>query len=217
MRRPARLIESKREDQNTMKRYVTILLALLTVHLGGCGDDTPDDKLSAKVVRPYAESGVRDVEIADYQRDNGWVDPNSPNRYVVRYKFNWELKKPFYLVTLEYAQDLRKGIDDQAAGLQPIANLWTIYTTAGDWATSQGKAAYSSRYLAMTKGCPECAAWIDQETDKDERVKRVNCFVYAWSQLAQYGFADGTPAGQKVSRIAWSTFVKTENGWEHAS
>lgn len=200
-----------------------MLVAFVTVFLSGCdGDKTPSEKVTGPVVRQYAESGIRDVEIADYQRDNGWVDTSAPNRYDVQYKYNWELKKPFPQVLLEHAQDVRRNDEDELSGLALADTMFGMLDkamAAAEASGAQGSSAsddpYQQREAALFKRCRECAVWLTQGDD-NEKTLRSHAFMLAWKDLENLGYADDAPAGVKVPRTAWAAFSKTENGWEAA-
>ncbi|EIN00418.1 hypothetical protein WQE_15346 [Paraburkholderia hospita] len=187
-----------------MRNFLLLTAVLTSSLLTGCGKDTPDDELTARVVRPNAESGVTGVEVIDYQRDNGWVDPQSANRYIVRYKFNWELKKPFFDIALARA----KGERAEGSG-----GMFSLSDGTIEWLQKHDSNERSTRIDAMKAKCPACAAWLS-EGDEDETRARLNCFEDIWNALEKVGFKDTDLAGAKTPRTAWATFVKTEKGWE---
>lgn len=187
------------------------LIAVSAILLSGCDEKTPSDKLTSSVVRTYAQSDAPGVDIVDWERDNGWVDTSAPNQYIVRYKFNWELTKPMYEVTLAEAQqnlaeynkqpDVQRGVLAMGMGL-----------AVQSWASDE---ANRKRYQIMKRDCPSCLQWINAGSDKPDGL-RISFFIAAWADVSDKGFADGAPVGAKVPRTAWATFKKTEKGWEKA-
>jgi hypothetical protein len=191
-----------------MRKFLLMAVVLACAFLSGCGKSTPDDELTAKVVRPRANSGVAGVEIVDYRRDNGWVDPQSANRYIVRYRYNWALALPFFDIVLAKAKAER----DEGRG-----EGFDFLDGALEWEAAQDKSARLARIDALKTRCPVCAAWLNQG-DEDEKKARLQCFEDVWHGLEQVGFKDTDGAGAKTpeSRTASASFVKTEKGWEPA-
>jgi hypothetical protein len=193
-----------------VKKYVWVIAMLVATLLGGCGHSTPDDELTARTIRPQTESGVTDVEVVDYQRDNGWVDEQRANRYVVRYKFNWQLKKPFFEVVLARAMEERKRISS-ADGTPNLFSL--IFSPDDEGGASANSEPAGAHYANMMKTCHDCAVWLTTGDD-NERKARQMCFSLAWGKLEQLGFKDRDQTGAKSARVSWATFIKTEKGWE---
>lgn len=83
-----------------------LIFALIVFNLIGCDDRSPPDKLTEQVVRAAAEQSLlKGIDIVDFKRDNGWVDSNSPNIYIVKYTFNHQLSKSLGEVIMENAKD----------------------------------------------------------------------------------------------------------------
>jgi hypothetical protein len=191
------------------------MLVMLAALLSGCGKDAPDDALASKVVRPYAEPGIPDVEVVDYQRDNGWKDPQNQDGYIVRYKYNLQLKKALFDVALETAISVREELKKESTD-DSSSEIFSYVMTARAWKASQPENEFAARLAGLAARCPACITWVNQH-DEDETQVRQALFFMAWEVLGQKGFKDTDGVGAKSPRTAWASFVKTEKGWQAAS
>lgn len=200
--------------------------AALTVLLAGCGKDTPSDSLAAETVRKYADRDLHDgLVIAKFERENGWVDETSANRYNVRYNYQLQLAKPYAEVVLLNAKRL-KGEEEQAAktsgkggffdlgALQNGVEAMGQAMAVNQWIGNQGD-AFAPRYRRFLAGCTPCAAWLsDEQLAEKERRARFAAFASSWGFFEDLGFKDEAVVGSGLPRQAWAAFMKTEKGWQ---
>ncbi|ENO78038.1 hypothetical protein B447_15034 [Thauera sp. 27] len=200
------------------KLLVGVIAAFIAT---GCTkkEDVPSEKLSADVIRPIAESFLLPgTTMTDYKRENGWVDTQSPNQYMVRYTYNITLTKPLPEAILELAQQYMKELDEskRSPGLMGINSMQTAFAiTAGgtQWVSAQGD-AFAQRRDALLGQCAPCISfWNGTDGDKDSATYSRSAYSLAWSQYEELGFKDTAAVGDGVPRRAWAPFMKTENGW----
>lgn len=213
------------------KRGLATLLAgtagaALTVLLAGCGSDTPSDSLAAQTVRKYADRDLHDgLVIARFERENGWVDQASVNRYNVRYNYQLQLAKPYAEVVLLNAQQLMRE-QTQAAKKSGNGGFFDLGAMQNDleamgqtmainqWIGNQGD-GFTPRYRKFIAGCAPCAAWLSgQELPEKERRARFLVFASSWGFFEELGFKDEAAVGSGLPRQAWASFMKTEKGWQ---
>lgn len=194
-----------------MKKITLFVLGML--FLTGCGEDTPNDKLTSEVIRPLTESGVKGVETTDFKRDNGWVDSQAPNRYVVQYTYNFKLTQPLAEVTLGLAKEYKAEADKliQNSGFMGSSAKLDMSARAADWKYAQGE-KYIQRRDSFVGKCAPCLAFWNQASSEQEASPRT-AFILAWEHLETLGFSDSANTGDKVPRQAWAAFRKTEKGW----
>jgi PBP1b-binding outer membrane lipoprotein LpoB len=196
-------------------------LVLSAVLLGGCNEDIPSEKLSSEVVRKFAESGLAGVEISDFQRDNGWVDTQTPNRYVVQYKYNYVVTRPLAEVVLALAKEIQAEVNVAKSnpgfmGLEAAQASLDVSLRANQWIVSQGD-KFVSRRDSFLGSCSSCVEYWNSEEPSDDLKLRRESYVVAWAQLENLGFSDSTDIGDTVPRQAWAAFKKTEKGWVAAN
>ncbi|MBW7925692.1 MAG: hypothetical protein H3C59_13255 [Burkholderiaceae bacterium] len=195
-----------------------VALACSLVLVSACGDDAPDDALSAEVVRPYAEPGVKGLQIVDYQRENGWVDSSDPNQYVVRYKFNLRLERPFPEVVLDLARDFellrerRRSAPGTAAKFVMAFEDMRSSAKAINWMEAQGS-EFEPRLDRLSSKCAGCRVYLNGPVPVETRKVRREKFALAWSHLEELGFPDSSRIGDTAPGTAWASFLKTERGW----
>lgn len=208
-----------------MKRILSkaAAAALMVLLLAGCGEDRPSDKVAEPVVRKLAETDLADgLEIVDFQRSNGQLDPDSANRYRVTYTYKLQLAKPYGEVILGLARGLNEELQQSAArqaqsdmdfgALQDGVNLMQSVMVASQWINAQGD-GFAPRRDAMLAACAPCRAfWESADAPEQAELRRVS-FIVAWNHLEQMQFADDFRVGDGVERHAWHNFEKTEKGW----
>ena len=205
-----------------IKKFLVVALAAAIA--SGCTkkEDVPSDKLSADVVRPYAESALLPgTAISEYKRENGWVDTQSPNKYVVRYDFKITLAKPLPEAVLELAQQYMAELEEtkRNPGLMGINNMQTtlaISAGGSQWMAAQGDAFIQRRDAFLTKCAPCVSFWNGNERAEDDKKYPRFAYALAWAQYEELGFKDTAAVGEGVPRQAWASFMKTENGWAAA-
>lgn len=200
-----------------MSKKVWLIVGLAASVLSGCGRDGPGDKLSAEVVRPVAEVHVKGIEVADFKRDNGWVDTQAPNRYIVQYKYNLKLAQPAPEVVLGLAKEIKAEFDESQKnpGFMGVAALQAsldLHAGAGEWIHAQGD-EFAARRDSFLKNCAKCVDYWNAADAESEAGVRRDAFVTAWERLENLGFSDTAGVGDKVARTAWAAFMKTEKGW----
>ncbi len=209
------------------KLGLALLVSASAIGLSGCFDDKPGDKLASETIRKYAEQDLSEgLEIADYQRSNGQVDPDSANRYKVTYSYNLRLKKPLAEVVLANAKDMQSS--RVASGKQETGaffDMTKLQNSLGDmqtgmivsqWTQGQGD-AFKARRDAFVGGCSPCVAYWNSEDAPKEAEARRTAFLLAWIYFENLGFKDGAKVGDSTPRNAWAAFSKTEKGWQPAS
>jgi len=208
----------------TAKNLTIALLVAAASVLSGCSESKPNDDLAAKTVRPYAEQDLmKGIELADFKRDNGWVDTESSNRYKVQYTYNYRLTKPLPEVALQAAQELKNEYDasqKNKSGFVGGFNAWAesmqLSMGAGQWINSQGD-QFIKRRDTFLGNCEACITYWNQQGSDEEVSTRRYTFITAWSKLEALGFKDDAKTGDKISRSAWAAFIKTEKGWKPAT
>lgn len=205
-----------------MKTLFLLVLSALVSSLLGCSESTPPDKLTEKVVRPYAQQDLLSgMEIVDYKRENGWADPNSPNRYIVRYALNYRLTKSIGDVVLENIKPMEKIFSDsiKKSDAMPSSESVTalaMLMTVQQWTGQQGD-AIDSRKQKLWSSCQACLDYWNLEDGSKESAK-----YRRWAMLAvilnieQAGFTVDAKQGDTAPRWAQASFTKTENGWQAA-
>lgn len=207
-----------------MSKLVVAVAISLVVILPGCGDDKPSDKLASETVRKVAENDCSTgLEVADFTRDNGWVDTETPNRYKVQYKYNLRLKKPYAEAVLAGAKEMQKEM--AADSKKASSNLFDINAmqnglqtmqlamAANKWIQDQGD-GFAKRRDSFVGACGSCVEYWNSKDAPDEAKIRRQTFIASWAYLENYGFKDEAKIGDGVPRSAWAAFTKTENGWQ---
>lgn len=191
-------------------------LGMLTL-LVACNESVPSDKLAHDTILSDAKNDELDgLVVDDFKKENGWQDTSSANKYTVRYNYSLKLTKPLPEVVLGVAKSLEEEIQQQHKnpgflGVDELQANLNIYTEAENWVNPQ-KDAFIARSKAFLLNCKPCGEFISKGS-KSEIELRWNIFIVAWSELEKLGFKDGAHIGDKVPRQAWSSFMKTENGW----
>lgn len=185
---------------------IAVSSCALAMLLVACGEDKPSEKIAADAVYKVAEQEAHlGLKVVNFVRENGWVDEQSPNRYKVRYNYNLELVKPYSEVVLENAKNIRKNLTN----LEALQLSWSI----NGWDKNQGD-GFMQRYEKFVNSCVACTAYLlDQEISEHERKIRFGSYFSSWEFFEELGFKDDAAIGSKISRQAWSAFMKTENGW----
>ncbi len=205
-----------------MGKPAWLILGLLVSGLMGCDDKTPPDKLTEQVVRPYAEQSLlKGMEMVDYKRDNGWVDSNSPNLYIVKYTLNYQLTKPLGEVVLENAKDYEKEFSDldkkgDASMFSGGLNTLAVMMAVNQWVAQQGD-SFQARKEQLLNSCQPCIAYWNSEDGGEKSVKnRRQAFLASMYAVEEAGFKESAKQGDKAPRWAQASFTKTEKGWEAA-
>ena len=201
-----------------MNKFPVLMLVCMAAFLAGCDEKTPNDVLTAKTIRPYAEVDLQDGLVIDnFKRQNGWQDTNAINVYNVRYSYDLKLTKPLPDVTLAAAHAILKELADAKKnpgpmGLKSMQVSMGLSMGVSEWIGAQQQ-PFAERRDAFLSRCQPCLEyWNHAGTDELVRERR-NAFVYAWSALEEKGFKDGATTGGTVPRVAWAPFMKTEQGW----
>jgi hypothetical protein len=204
-------------------KYKTAAAALMLVALTGCGEDRPSDKVAAPPIRQQAEGDLLDgLEIVDFQRANGQVDPDSANRYKITYTYRLKLTKPYPEAILAAAQELHaelqktargtSGSDFDLAGMQGALGNWQLSIAANQWVNAQG-GGFAARRDALLGGCVPCTTFWNSEDAPDQAELRRVAYITAWSHFEGLAFKDEAKVGDTVERYVWRAFEKTEKGW----
>jgi len=200
-----------------MKKTLSVALLCSAVFLAGCDEKTPNDSLTAKTVRPYADADLQEgLAIDGFKRQNGWEDTSAINTYIVRYAYDLKLTKPLPEVVLAAANGIMDELADVKKnpgfmGIKDMQASMSLSLVASEWIGKQQD--FTQRRNAFQTPCQPCVAYWNQEGADDVVRARRNAFVYAWSELEQKGFKDAAKPGDKVARTAWASFMKTEQGW----
>lgn len=202
--------------------------ALAMLLLAGCFDDRPSDKVAEPVVRKQAETDLVDgLEIVDFERSNGQVDPDSANRYKVTYSYRLQLARPYPEVVLGLARDFYSEWAGKDGAREPVSDFdfaaleasmadMQYAMAARQWIAAQ-EDRFESRRDAFLAGCTPCVAFWNSEDAPAQAEKRRIAWVLAWSHLEGLQFEDGAQVGDAVERQAWHYFGKTEKGWVPAN
>lgn len=202
------------------------IAAIGSLALTGCGEDKPSDKLASEHVLKYAKSGLTGLEVANFQRSNGMVDPDSANRYKVTYEFDWRLTIPLAEAVLANAKQLQNEAIEiskrETGGFLDTTKLQNAFQSmqstmvAKQWIKSQGE-AFETRRDSFIGACAPCVDyWNSQDAPKETQDRRVS-FVISWMYFEEIGFKDYFKVGDGVPRHAWASFNKTEKGWQAAN
>lgn len=203
-------------------------LALAMLLLAGCSDDRPGDKVAEPALRKQAETDLVDgLEIVDFKRSNGQLDPDSANRYKVTYDYRLQLTKPYPEVVLGLAQDLHNEWAAKGGAREPVSDFdfgaleSTLedmqYTMAAQQWISAQEDGFVARRDAFLGSCDPCLAFWNSEDAPALADKRRIAWVLAWSHLEKMQFEDGFKVGDGVDRYVWHNFEKTEKGWVPSS
>ncbi|MCU4119741.1 hypothetical protein [Variovorax sp. N23] len=208
-----------------MERWWKAGIVLCALHLlVACGEDRPSDRLASDTIRKIAERDARfGLEVADFSRENGWVDNQAPNRYTIRYNYSLRLTTPYPEIVLANAKKLLSEVElrkKQAVGgflgMNALSNtLESVQQAANvnDWIESQGD-DFKPRYLKMMENCAACVVYLnDNGLSKNEESVRFTTFFSSWEFFDELGFKDDAKIGNGIPRQAWSSFMKTEKGW----
>ena len=191
-------------------------LGMLTL-LVACNENVPSDKLAHDTILSDAKNDeLEGLIVDDFKKENGWQDTSSANKYTARYNYNLKLTKPLPEVVLGVAKNIEEKIQQQHKnpgfmGVGELQASLNIYTEADNWVNPQ-KDAFIARSKTFLLNCKPCGDFIFKGS-KSETDLRWNIFIVAWSELEKLGFKDDARIGDKVPRQAWSSFIKTENGW----
>lgn len=209
-----------------MKTISVVAVLFAGLVLAGC-DDKPSDSLAGPVIRKLAEENkANGLEIANFERTNGQVDPNSANLYKVTYSYNLKLSKPLAEAVLENAMLYQKEVAAStkretgqlfdATALQNNVNSMQQSMVVNQWVANQD-GGFNARRDAFLNTCASCIAWWNSEDAPAEAKNRRMGFLTAWIEMEQYGFKDTAKVGDAVPRLAWASFSKTEKGWQAAN
>ncbi|MBV2182373.1 MAG: hypothetical protein KUL86_14230 [Castellaniella sp.] len=203
-----------------MKRIIFCLLFIPTVSFGGWfGDSKPPDALTLKAATESAQQDVvLGTETRAFKRDNGWVDPNSANRYLVRYAYEIALTDDMPQVVLNLAKDTEAQLQEIKKnpgfmGVDSLNATLSISNAASNWINGQEKPM--DRVNTFLSNCAECIAYWNNDGGEEEATTRHrNVFMASWSTLESMGFKDNMKKGDGVPWHSTISFMKTENGWE---
>ncbi|KVW86364.1 hypothetical protein [Burkholderia ubonensis] len=209
-----------------MKKISVAAVLLASLALAGC-DDKPSDKVTSEVIRKIADNdSTEGLEVTNFERTNGQVDPNSANLYKVTYSYNLKLTKPYAETVLANAKLYQKdkaanakretGAFFDATALQNGVDNMQQSMLVNQWVTDQGD-GFKVRRDALLNPCAPCIAWWNSEEAPAEAKDRRMAFITAWIAMEQYGFKDSAKIGDTVPRQAWAYFSKTEKGWQAAN
>lgn len=205
--------------------FKAAMAALVVLSMAGCGEDRPGDKVAEPAVRQIAEGDLADgLEIVDFKRANGQVDPDSANRYKVTYSYRLQLTRSYGEVILGLAQGLLEEIapareparDLDFSALEQSVQQMQLAMLASQWINAQD-GRFPERRDAMLASCAPCASFWESADAPAEADTRRMAFIVAWSHLEEMAFEDGFKVGDGVDRNAWQYFAKTEKGWQPAS
>jgi hypothetical protein len=209
-----------------MKKFRVAALLFVGLVLAGC-DDKPSDSLAGPVIRKWAEENkAKGLDIANFERANGQVDPNSANLYKVTYSYNLKLTKHLAEAVLENAMLYQKEVAASAkretgqffdtTALQNNVNSMQQSMVVNQWVANQDS-GFKERRDAFLNACAPCVAWWNGEDAPAEAKNRRMLFLTAWIEMEQYGFKDTAKVGDAVPRLAWAFFSKTEKGWQETN
>lgn len=197
-----------------------------TLAITGCMDDKPGDKITAPTIRKIADQDLKEgIEIADFKRSNGQVEPNSANLYKVTYSYNLRLTKPVAEVVLALGKSFQEtraesakketgGFFDAIALQNRLINR-QLAMNANQWVNNQGD-AFSARRDEFFGQCAPCLAYWNSDDEPKRAASRRENMVLAWIEIEKLGFKDTAKVGHTVPREAWASFTKTEQGWKPA-
>jgi len=204
-------------------KHVAALMALLVVALTGCGGDRPGDRVAEPALRQQAETDLLEgLEIADFKRANGQVDPDSANRYRITYSYRLQLTRPYAEVILAAAENLHAELAGSArkaqssafdlSGLEDTLTHWQLSLAANEWVNNQAD-AFVARRDRLVGGCESCLEfWNSADAPEQAELRRM-AFIIAWRHMESLAFSDEAKVGDGVERYVWRTFEKTEKGW----
>lgn len=206
-----------------MKAVLVPALVAASLLLTACNkEDVPSDKLTSETIMKVAERDTMEgLKVADFRRDNGWQDTESPNRYIVRYAYNLELTQPLPEVVLAAAKDLMVEVSKAEAnpgfmGINLTNQVLSLAMNASDWTRSQGD-AFVARRDAFLKDCAPCLEYWNTSQGPSVSKELIDthrhAYLVAWKHVEDLGFADSANVGDRVGRTAWAAFMKTEKGW----
>lgn len=200
-----------------MKISSALILAFAAVLLAGCDEKTPSDKLTSATIRPIADGEAMDgLVVDDFKKENGWQDTGAANTYDVRYSYNLTLTKPLPVVALGLANEILSGLGEAKKNPGPmdineIQAQVNLSQEAANWLRPQQD--FAARRNAFLSSCEPCIAYWNQAGSEDDVTNRRFAYAAAWSRLENIGFKDSAKIGDKVPRLAWAAFMKTEQGW----
>ena len=217
----------KKMRMNVSKLGLALCLSATTIALTGCFDDKPSDKVAAETIRKYADNDLAEgLEIANFQRANGQVDPGSANRYKVTYSYDLRLAKPYAEVVLANAKALQSdwtssakretGNFFDATKLQNGVQDMQIKMAVDQWIQNQD-GGFAARRDAFLGPCAPCVDYWNSPDAPKEATLRRRAFIASWSYFEELGFKDTAKPGEGVPRNAWAFFSKTEKGWQPAN
>lgn len=206
-----------------MKRSLIILSAVV-VTLSGCLDDKPSDKLASETIRQVANNDQSEgLEIVNFQRSNGQVDPDSANRYKVTYSYDLRLEKPFAEVVLANAKVLQTswaanakretGAFFDATKLENNLTDMQVNMAVNQWVKNQGE-SFKTRRDTLLGDCSSCVAYWNSKDVPNEAQARRLALLSSWIYFEELGFKDSSKVGDSIPRRAWAFFSKTEKGWQ---
>jgi len=199
-----------------------ILLCLLLTPMASFGawfgDSKPPDDLALKAATELAQNRVvSGTEARAFKRDNGWVDPDSANRYLVRYTYEMALKADMPQAVLGLAKEFEvtlsefdKNPNDASPYGQASINIVLLST---NWTNDQNN--LMDRVNRLVSTCDQCIAyWNNEDGDEKTTDRHRIAFRASWAHLESMGFKDDMKKGDGAPWNLTVTFMKTENGWE---
>lgn len=201
-----------------IRKLFILAVVCASVFIIGCEEKTPGDKLTSETIRPIAERETMDGMIVDeFKKENGWQDTNAANTYKIRYSYNLKLTKPLPEVTLALANNILSELIDAKKnpgpmGINELQAEINLSQEASNWIDSQQQEFPRRRDEFLSK-CKPCLDYWNQEGKEENVRERRFAYIAAWSRLEHTGFKDSSTIGNKIPRLAWAGFMKTEQGW----
>jgi len=206
-----------------MTKFKLATIFFSTMALASC-DNKPSDSIAAPVIRKVAEENkLKGLEVVNFERANGQIDPNSANLYKVTYSYDLKLTKPVAEVVLANAKFYQEELAANAkretgqffdpTALENNLTLMQLSMNANQWLTNQD-GGFKARWDVLMNTCAYCVTWLDSEDMPGEAKNRKMLFLTAWAEIERYGFKDTATPGDTVPRQAWAFFSKTEKGWQ---
>lgn len=209
---------------NNIRIEITLAFSLAALAIAGCGEDKPSDKVASEAIRKIADNDTTEgMEVANFKRHNGQLDPDSANRYKVIYSYDLRLTKPLPEVVLANAVALHNswissvkretGAFFDTTSLENNLNNMQTTMAVNQWVQNQdGK--FAARQDAFLTRCAPCVTFLKSEDVAKEAKLRQLAFLSSWIYYENLGFKDESKLGDRVPREAWSNFSKTEKGWQ---
>lgn len=209
---------------NTRRFGTALAFSFAALAIAGCGEDKPSDKVASAAIRKIADSDTTEgMEVANFKRDNGQVDPDSANRYKVTYTYDLRLTKPLPEVVLANAVAIHNSWGSSAKretgaffDATRMGNDLTKLETSmavNQWIQNQD-GNFAARRDEFLTGCAPCVTFWNSEDAPQDAKSRRSAFISSWIYFEDLGFKDKAKVGDSVPRYAWSNFSKTEKGWQ---